>query len=219
MRRVACQNPVWVSPYERCNTAVSRRVKGGRRFVVIHHQEFALDLPAQPPGGMRPSIAKYRTYLKTCTQPISARHRREQQPFKCPACQQRPNPLPTATSSFTLERPRQFWCDPSAIKTARLRNNPGTAHAALEIVRVKSDALSQRLCPGQGSRIAPGDLCQPLRTVDQIPIPRRAFPLAERAASCVTQQRMLNISQRQVESGWVRGLSRCPGGACSSHLK
>ncbi len=127
-------------------------------------------------------------------------------------------PLPTPTSRRALEWPSQLWRDPSAIKTARLCNDPGAAHAAIEIVRVKSDARSQRLRPGQRLRIAPGDLCQAARTVDQIPIPRRAFPLAERAAACGAQKRTLNISQGQVERRRVRGLSDGPGSAGSSHL-
>ncbi len=70
MRRAAYQHPVLVCPYERSNAAVSRRGKGGRRFVVLHHEELALTPPAQAHAGMKPSIGKYRTYFKTRFQPL-----------------------------------------------------------------------------------------------------------------------------------------------------
>jgi len=127
--------------------------------------------------------------------------------------------LPSPATSFALKRPGQIGRDPPAIKTAGLRNNPRAAHGAIEIVGVESDAVRQRLCAGQGLRITPGDLCQATRAVNQIPIPRRALPLAKRAAACRAQQRTIHIGQREVERGWVRGLAYRPSAARSRHLQ
>lgn len=129
-----------------------------------------------------------------------------------------PKTLPTTAARLALEWPGQLWRDPPAIKTSRLCEYLCSAHGAIEIVSVKSDALSQRLGPSQGLWIAPSDSRQATLTINQIPISRRAFPLAERSVACRTQQRTLNIGQRQVERGRVRGLSHRPGGARSSHL-
>ncbi len=126
---------------------------------------------------------------------------------------------PAAASRLALEWPAQLRRDPTAVKAAGLRNNRGTADAAIEVVRIKGNALSQWLCPCQGLRIAPGNLGQASRTVDQVPIARRALPLAKRAASSGAQKCPLNIDQRQVESGRVRGLSHRPGGARSGYLE
>ena len=49
VRRMGCCDPVMVFPCPRSNAPVSRRGKGGRRFVVLHHEEFALAPPARQP--------------------------------------------------------------------------------------------------------------------------------------------------------------------------
>jgi hypothetical protein len=49
VRRTACSEPVLVFLRRSSNAPVSRRGKGGRRFVVPHHEEPALAPPARPP--------------------------------------------------------------------------------------------------------------------------------------------------------------------------
>ena len=130
-----------------------------------------------------------------------------------------PNSLPAPAARRALEWPRQFGRDPPAIKTTGLWQDLGAVYAAIENVSVKSDAISQRLCPCQGVRIAPGDLRQLVLTIDQTPVFRRTFPLAKGAAACRTQKRTIDIGQWQIEGRRVRGLSYRPGGACSSHFE
>jgi hypothetical protein len=131
----------------------------------------------------------------------------------------KPIPLPRMAAGLALEGPRQLGRDPSAIKTTRLRTHRGTADCAVEIVGVKRNAVSQRLGARQGLWIAPSDLCQATRAIDQIPIVCRAFPFTERAAASRTQQGKLNIGQRQIESRRVRSLPDCPGSARSGHFE
>jgi hypothetical protein len=56
--------------------------------------------------------------------------------------------LPTAAARIALEWPSKVWRNPTAVKTARLRKDPGTAHAALELVRIKSNARGKNLGAG-----------------------------------------------------------------------
>ena len=49
VRRMGSSDPVLVFPCPRSNAPVSRRGKGGRRFVVLHHEELALAPPARQP--------------------------------------------------------------------------------------------------------------------------------------------------------------------------
>ena len=89
------------------------------------------------------------------------------------------NPLPVAAIRFTLEWPRQIRCDPSPIEPSRLWNNLCTVDCAIEIVCIKSNAISQRLCTSQGLWIAPSDLWQSTLAIHQIPIKSWPFPLAK----------------------------------------
>ena len=91
-----------------------------------------------------------------------------------------------------------------------------TTHGATKLVGIERDAFCERLSAGQGFRVAPRDLLQAARTVNQVPIPGRAFPLAERATACGAQQRSVDIGQGQIKRRRMRCLPNSP---CATRLR
>ena len=61
------------------------------------------------------------------------------------------------------------------------------------------------------------NLRQPARTVKQIPIARRTFPLVKRAATCGAQKCALHINQGQVKSRRMGSFADSPGATRSGN--
>ncbi len=127
--------------------------------------------------------------------------------------------LPTSATGFAFEGPDQIRGDPAPIEGARLWLGLRSADTAVKIVGIEGYTAGERLGTRQGMGVAPGDLVQAARAVDQIPIARRSLPLTERAIASGLQQSRPYVGQRQVEGRGVGRFADCPGGSGARYLE